>query len=65
MCDCLLWAVLQKLGTEVAHIFVPTFSLGSIVYELILPKKGLGYILGDLFPQTHLVTLPETGFIVC
>jgi hypothetical protein len=30
----------------------------KVTYVLILAKHGFGYILGDFFSQTHLVTLP-------
>jgi hypothetical protein len=40
--------------TEVAHI---NSLLFSAVHVVDFGKKGLGYILGDFFSQTHLVTL--------
>jgi hypothetical protein len=41
----------------VAQNLRATFFHGKS-YERILTINGLGYNLGDFFPQTHLVTLP-------
>jgi hypothetical protein len=36
-------------------------SLPGYGNELISTKNGFGYILGDIFPQAHLVTLLATS----
>jgi hypothetical protein len=47
----LLWTV-----TGVAQIFGLLFSTVKAMHDF-LTKNELGYILGDFFSQTHLVTL--------
>jgi hypothetical protein len=43
--------------TKVANIFAKGTSLQGSGYALLLTKNRLGYILGQFFSQTHLVTL--------
>jgi hypothetical protein len=51
--------------TEVALIFGLTFFTVPVMFVLILAKNELGYILGGIFLQTHLVTLVTlVGLIV-
>jgi type III secretory pathway component EscS len=41
--------------TEVALVFGLLFSTVKVIHQIT--KDGLGYILGDFFLQTNLVTL--------